>query len=126
MFEEKFIEEENGNIVWVELDKKVYCFIKKGDKYVVLLGIYFEIIKNVDGYLKIEEDKLEMCFLVDGWLKFEKDIKGNELIYEYIDGKLINMCDVFGCIVILVYEGEFVKEFVGLEDCKISYMYNDK
>ncbi|EGC8271653.1 RHS repeat-associated core domain-containing protein [Listeria monocytogenes] len=124
--EEKLIEEENGNIVWVESDKKVHRFTKKGDKYEAPPGIYSEITKNADGYLKIEEDKSETRFLADGRLKSEKDTKGNELTYEYTDGKLTNMRDASGRTVTLAYEGELVKELVGPEDRKISYTYNDK
>ncbi|MBC2254423.1 RHS repeat-associated core domain-containing protein [Listeria ivanovii] len=124
--EEKLVEEANGDIIWIESDKKVHRFTKKGDKYEAPPGIYSEITKNTNGYLKIEEDKAETRFLLDGRLASEKDTKGNQLTYNYTDGKLSSLRDASGRTITLTYDGDLVTKLVGPDNRTITYTYNDK
>ncbi|WP_088810262.1 MULTISPECIES: DNRLRE domain-containing protein [unclassified Listeria] len=122
--EEKLVEEANGDIIWVESDKKIHRFTKKGDSYTAPSGIYSEVSKTADGFLKVEEDKSETRFLPDGRLVSEKDTKGNQLTYVYADGKLASLRDASGRTVTLTYDGDLVTKLVGPLGRTISYTYN--
>lgn len=122
--EEKLVEEPNGDIVWVESDKKIHRFVKKGDKYEAPPGIYSEVTKTADGYLKVEEDKSETRFLPDGRLSSEKDTKGNQLSYTYTNGQLTGLRDASGRTITLSYDGDVVTKLVGPLGRTITYSYN--
>ncbi|EUJ33793.1 wall-associated protein [Listeria floridensis FSL S10-1187] len=123
--EERLIEEANGDLLWVESDKKVHRFKKKADKYEAPPGIYSEITKSADGYLKVEEDKSETRYLTDGRLASEKDTSGNQLTYGYSGGKLVTIKDASGRTVTITYTGDLVTKLVGPEGRTITYTYND-
>ncbi|MBC1521206.1 DNRLRE domain-containing protein [Listeria aquatica] len=124
--EEKLIEEPNGDVLWVESDKKSHRFKKKDGKYVAPAGIYSELSKTAEGYLKVEEDKSETRFLADGRLSSEKDTSGNVLSYLYSSGLLTGVKDASGRAVNFTYQDGLISKMTGPEGRTITYSYNDK
>ncbi|WP_163655848.1 DNRLRE domain-containing protein [Listeria sp. PSOL-1] len=122
--EERLVEESNGDVIWVEADKKIHRFKKTGNTYEAPPGIYAKITKDASGFLKVEEDQTETRFLLDGRLLSEKDAKGNTLTYQYTDGKLTSIKDASGREVTMSYDGALVSKVVGPEARTIQYTYN--
>lgn len=122
--EDSLTEEANGNIIWIEADKKKHTFRKTGSGYAAPPGIFSEVKKTTTGYLKIEEDKSETAYNKDGKLVSEKDTNGNTLTYSYTDGKLTKITDASGRAVTISYKDTLISEITGPANKKVTFTYN--
>ncbi|WP_239256133.1 DNRLRE domain-containing protein [Listeria ilorinensis] len=123
--EDRLEEQTNGDILWIEADKKQHRFKKEQDKYVAPPGIYSEITKTADGFLKVEEDKSETRYRADGRLLSEKDTSGKQLSYDYQNNQLTKITDASGRMLAIEYENGRIKKITGPENRTVQYRYDE-
>jgi len=115
-------EESNGDILYIEQDKRIHRFRKLTDGYQAPTGIYLTLTKDSNGFYFKDTDQSVTAFRVDGKLDYQKDANGNKTTYSYVNGKIISVTDASGRSITISYNGNYVSK-VAYEDQVINFTY---
>jgi len=120
----KVKEENNGDVLYIEQDKRIHRFKKVADGYQAPIGIYLTLTKDSNGFYFKDLDQSVTTFRTDGKLEYKKDANGNKTTYSYVNGKITSISDASGRSVSLSYTGEYISK-ITYEDQIISFAYNN-
>lgn len=117
----KVKEDVNGDVLYIEQDKRIHRFRKTTDGYQAPTGIYLTLTKDSDGFYFKDTDQSVTAFRTDGKLSYEQDANGNKTTYSYVNGKVISI-DSANRSVSLSYTGEYISKIM-YEDQVTTFTY---
>lgn len=120
----KVKEESNGDVLYIEQDKRIHRFRKTNDGYQAPTGIYLTLTKDSNGFYFKDTDQSVIAFRADGKLDYEKDANGNKTTYSYVNGKITSI-DSANRTVSVSYTGDYVSK-IAYEDQVVTFTYKDE
>ena len=127
-FEDRLTEiPEKDEIHWIESDGKQNIFKKKGNMYEAPPGLFSEIKKDNNTYVKTEEDKSKTIYSKTGKLLKEIDKNNNTIEYSYNEkDNITKIKDASGREIQISYQTNDLIDNIQLPNSKkISFSYDE-
>ena len=119
----KVKEDNNGDVLYVEQDKRIHRFRKLSGGYQAPTGIYLTLTKDSNGFYFKNTDQSVTAFRTDGKLSYEQDANENKTSYGYINGQIASITDASGRSISISYTGDHVSKMT-YKNQVISFTYN--
>lgn len=107
----KVLEDKNGDVLYIQSDKRIQRYKKISTGYEAPTGIYVTLTKDSNGYYFKDTDQSLTAFNANGTISYEKDANGNQTSYNYTNGKLTSITDATdgtGRTVTFGYDGAYI------------------
>jgi len=118
----KVKEDANGDVLYIEQDKRIHRFRKTTDGYQAPTGIYLTLTKDSNGFYFKDTDQSVIAFRSDGKLSYEQDSNGNKTTYSYVNNKITSITDASSRSVSISYTGDYVSK-ITYEDQITTFTY---
>lgn len=118
----KVKEDANGDVLYIEQDKRIHRFRKTTDGYQAPTGIYLTLTKDSNGFYFKNTDQSVRAFRTDGKLSYEQDSNGNKTTYSYVNNKITSITDASSRSVSISYTGDYVSK-ITYEDQITTFTY---
>ena len=118
----KVKEDTNGDVLYIEQDKRIHRFRKTTDGYQAPTGIYLTLTKDSNGFYFKDTDQSVTAFRSDGKLSYEQDSNGNKTTYSYVNNKITSITDASSRSVSISYTGDYVST-ITYEDQITTFTY---
>ncbi|QLC90859.1 DNRLRE domain-containing protein [Priestia megaterium] len=118
----KVKEDANGDVLYIEQDKRIHRFRKTTDGYQAPTGIYLTLTKDSNGFYFKDTDQSVTAFRADGKLSYEQDSNGNKTTYSYVNNKITSITDASSRSVSISYTGDYVST-ITYEDQITTFTY---
>ncbi|MGU3397280.1 DNRLRE domain-containing protein [Priestia sp. D51] len=118
----KVKEDANGDVLYIEQDKRIHRFRKTTDGYQAPTGIYLTLTKDSNGFYFKDTDQSVTAFRSDGKLSYEEDSNGNKTTYSYVNNKITSITDASSRSVSISYTGDYVSK-ITYEDQITTFTY---
>ncbi|MGG4438650.1 DNRLRE domain-containing protein [Priestia megaterium] len=118
----KVKEDTNGDVLYIEQDKRIHRFRKTTDGYQAPTGIYLTLTKDSNGFYFKDTDQSVTAFRSDGKLSYEQDSNGNKTTYSYVNNKITSITDASSRSVSISYTGDYVSK-ITYEDQITTFTY---
>ncbi|MDD1515378.1 DNRLRE domain-containing protein [Priestia megaterium] len=118
----KVKEDTNGDVLYIEQDKRIHRFRKTANGYQAPTGIYLTLTKDSNGFYFKDTDQSVTAFRADGKINYKQDANGNKTSYSYVNNKITSITDASSRSVSISYIGDYVSK-ITYEDQITTFTY---